>query len=159
MCRRGFEILISVGLKIHSLNTLSSIFSISGMHLPVTKPAIICSPLNCSIRQLRFTRCWKTYKQKERQCVLLKSQEVSIFSMNYLKPIFLIYWGQSFLYMFTRNLYLWTDISDSMIFRYSWQLVKMMCLLEFLCGQMVEMMNEDTVWNNNELDSPVKAFL
>lgn len=129
------------------------------MHLPATKPAIICLPLNYNIRQLRFTRCWEIYKQKERKCVLLKSQEVSIFSMNYLSPIFFFYWGQTFHYLYRRNLYLWIDISDSMTFRYSWGLVKMVCLLGYLYGQMVEMMKEFSVWYNNGFESPVKTFL
>lgn len=50
-------------------------------------------------------------------------------------------------------------ISDDMILKYSWELIKMMCLLRFLQGQMVEVMKKDSIWNNNGFYLPVKTFL
>lgn len=50
-------------------------------------------------------------------------------------------------------------ILDSVIFGYSPGLIKVVCQLGFLYGQMVEMIKEDSVWNNNGFDIPVKIFL
>ena len=51
--------LLCMGSPIHCLNALSSFFFISGVHLSVTKPAIICLPVNYNIRQLRFYKVLK----------------------------------------------------------------------------------------------------
>ena len=50
-------------------------------------------------------------------------------------------------------------ISDSMISIYSWMLVKMVCLMGFLYGQIAEMMKGKSLWNNTGFDTPVKIFL